>query len=85
MPQVTFYILNRSIYSYKTQEPFPGVRYEEKPLKAQRNFLVQSETPEGPSQEIKEPEEKNEENNSILLSHFLGQGLIDFLISRPST
>lgn len=73
------------MYSYKTQEPFPDVLCEEKPLKAQRTFLVQSEAPEGPSQEIKEPEERNEENNSILLSQFLGQGLIDFLISRPST
>lgn len=32
-----------------------------------------------------EPEERNEEKNSPLLSQFLGQGLIDFLISRPST
>lgn len=55
-----------------------------RPLKARRIFLIQSETPEGPSQEMKEPEEKYEENNSPLLSQFLGQGLIEFLISRPS-
>lgn len=46
---------------------------------------VQSETPWGPSKATEEPEEREEENNSIPLSRFLGQGLIDFLISRPST
>lgn len=57
---------------------------KEKPLRI-FSALVQSETPEGPRKETEEPEERNEENNSILLSPFLGQGLIDFLISRPST
>ena len=37
-------------------------------MKAQRIFFVQSEIPEGPSGEIKEPEERDEENDSPFVS-----------------
>lgn len=73
--------INRSIYGYKTHEE------EEKTSESPEDVVsCPIRDTRGSKWRKKEPEERNEGNHHPpLLSPFLGQGLIDFLISRPST
>ena len=61
------HFIKESMHNYKTLS-VSRFLCSKRPLEAWRIFLIQSETLEGPNQEMKEPEEKYEENNSPLLS-----------------